>query len=107
MTLIPWQRASILAALNYLKDLGRTGKDQRAEILSQGLHEVLEPARRTIRLQREAAQSATAAGSSGRERRRGSDRRRPQDRRQKQDEIGFADRRGGRERRATDRRGSY
>ena len=106
MTLTPWQRTSILSALNYLKDLARVSKDARAEVLAQGLYEVLEPARRTIRLQREAAQSATAAQSAGRERRTGRDRRAREDRRKKQETIEFPDRRAARERRANDRRGS-
>ena len=106
MILTPWQRTNILSALNYMKDLARVSKDARAEVLAQGLHEVLEPARRTIRLQREAAQSATAAQSAGRERRMGRDRRAREERRKKQEAIDFPDRRAGRERRSTDRRGS-
>ena len=69
MILTPWQRASILAALNYLKDIGRVGQNPQALVLATGLMEVLEPSRRTIRLQREAAQAATAGAQSGRERR--------------------------------------
>ena len=106
MTLTPWQRANILAALNYLKELARVGKDLRAETLTQGLHEVLEPARRTVRLQREAAQAASAAGASGRERRSLKDRRANPDRRKRQMPLIGPDRRAGRERRAADRRGS-
>ncbi|MSO55516.1 MAG: hypothetical protein EXQ55_01120 [Acidobacteria bacterium] len=106
MTLTPWQRASILAALNYLKDLARVGKDARAEVLTQGRLEVLEPARRTIRLQREAAQAASAAGASGRERRTGRDRRAMADRRSQQLPLSGTDRRTGRDRRAANRRGS-
>jgi hypothetical protein len=106
MILTPWQRTNILAALNYLKDQARAGKDQRAEALSQGLHEVLEPARRTLRMQREAAQAATAAGASGRERRTGRDRRFVSDRRQKDILVGGTDRRGGKDRRGADRRGT-
>ena len=106
MTLTPWQRTNILAALNYLKDLARVGKDARAEMLAQGLHEVLEPARRTIRLQREAAQAASAAGASGQERRTGRDRRAAVDRRKQQMPCSGPDRRSGRDRRASNRRGS-
>lgn len=106
MTLTPWQRTSILAALNYLKDLARFGKDARAELLAQGLHEVLEPARRTVRLQREAAKAASGAVVSGRERRTGRDRRLTADRRRQQLPFRGPDRRSGRDRRSKDRRGS-
>ena len=105
MTLTPWQRANILGALNYFKELTRANKDVRAETLAQGLAEVLEPSRRTVRLQREAAQSATAGASAGRERRTGADRRRSTDRRQKQTAFNGLDRRTGADRRAKDRRG--
>ena len=73
MTLTPWQRTNLLAAFNYLKDLARASKDARSGQLAQGLYEVLDPTRRTIRLQREAAQAATAAVSvsAARERRMG------------------------------------
>lgn len=99
MTLLTWQRSNILGALNYLKDLARTSKDSRAEMLAQGLMEVLEPSRRTIRLQREAAQS-------GRERRTGRERRMTSDRRKKLEPHNGPERRAGRDRRSTDRRGS-
>jgi hypothetical protein len=105
MTLLTWQRSNILGALNYLKDLARTNKDSRAETLAQGLMEVLEPSRRTIRLQREAAQSATAGAQSGRERRTGRDRRVINERRRQQQPFSGPDRRAGRDRRANDRRG--
>jgi len=104
MTLIPWQRTNILGAHNYLKEIARIGKDSRAGSLAQGLAEVLEPARRTLRLQREAAHSAAAGARAGRERRYGADRRHT-DRRQKQIELVGIDRRSGAERRSKDRRG--
>jgi hypothetical protein len=104
MTLTPWQRANILGALNYLKELARS-TDARAEPLAQGLAEVLEPSRRTIRLQRESAQAAAASAAAGRERRTNADRRRPStDRRQKQVPFEGPDRRSGRDRRAQNRR---
>jgi hypothetical protein len=103
MTLTPWQRSNILGALNYLKELAKL-KDQRAETLAQGLGEVLEPSRRTIRLQRESAQAAAAGAGAGRERRTTSDRRRPADRRQRQLPFEGPDRRAGQDRRAKDRR---
>jgi hypothetical protein len=107
MTLMPWQRSNVLHALNYLKELARASKDPRAEMLWQGLHDVLEPARRAIRLQREAAQSATALVPAGRERRTSRDRRALRERRRNQETIGFSERRTGRERRSADRRASF
>jgi len=103
MTLTPWQRANILAALNYLKDIGRLGDNPQAQTLAHGLMEVLEPSRRTIRLQREAAQAATAGAQAGRER-RVRDRRRSQERRKQQLYHAGPERRSGRDRRSGDRR---
>jgi len=97
MSLTPWQRANILAALNYLKDIGRIGQNPQAQRLAQGLMEVLEPSRRVIRIQREAAQAATAEAQSGRER-RNADRRR-----QATPHMG-SERRTGRDRRSGSRR---
>jgi hypothetical protein len=106
MTLTPWQRSTILGAFNYLKELART-KDPRAEMLAQGLAEVLEPSRRTIRLQREAAQAAAAGAAAGHERRTRTDRRRPAtDRRQKEGPFEAPDRRVRQDRRDKHRRGT-
>ena len=105
MTLTPWQRANIYAALNYLKDLGRVGQNPQAQGLAQGLMEVLEPSRRTVRLQREAAQAATAGAWSGREQRKGERRRNPDRRKQAATHSG-PDRRTGRKRRSGERRRS-
>ena len=105
MTLTPWQRSNILGALNYLKELART-KEPRADAFAQGLADVLEPSRRTIRFQREAAQAAAASAGAGRERRRKTDRRLPAgDRRQKQASMEGRNRRTGQDRRANHRRG--
>jgi hypothetical protein len=104
MTLTPWQRTNILGALNYLKEIGRASKEARAETLAQGLAEVLEPSRRTIRLQREAAQAASAGAGAARERRNIADRRRRSDRRKGQTPFSGPDRRRGAERREGDRR---
>jgi hypothetical protein len=104
MTLTPWQRTNILGALNYLKERGRANKEPRAETLAQGLAEVLEPSRRTIRLQREAAQAASAGAGTGRDRRSIADRRRRSDRRQGQMAFSGPDRRRIADRRAGDRR---
>ena len=112
MTFQPWQRASILAAVTYLRDQGKkTAGDPVPETLSQALLEVLEPARRTARLQRESAQGAKSAAVAGHERRRRSDRRGGADRRRNDVNwpgVGWAgperrsglDRRSGRDRRA-------
>ncbi len=105
MVLTPWQRASILAALNYLKDIGRVGQNPQATILATGLMEVLEPSRRTIRLQREAAQAATASAQSGHERRT-RERRRNEERRKQQARYPGPERRTGRDRRSGERRTS-
>lgn len=103
-----WQRANILAAANYLKNQIAAGADDnRINAVYQGLLEVLEPARRTMRLQREMAESARAAMKvrhkerrGGRERRSGADRREIELRNQPEPE-----RRLGRDRRAdSDRR---
>jgi len=102
----PWQRAGILAAVNYLRDQSRAGAgDPRAEALYHGLLEVLEPGRRASRLQRESAQAAKAAAVAGRERRGSTDRRAGIDRRRRDSEpagIGWSgpERRSGRDRRA-------
>ena len=103
MTLTPWQRANIFAALNYLNDIGRVGQNPQAVGLAQGLMEVLEPSRRTIRLQREAAQAATAGARSGREQRKGERRRNPDRRKQAATHTG-PERRTGRKRRSGERR---
>jgi hypothetical protein len=104
MMLTTWQRANILTAMNYLKEIARTVKDQRAGSLAQGLAEVLEPSRRAVRLQREAAQAATALASAGRERRVPADRRRTTDRRQNPVRVSGSDRRISIDRRAKGRR---
>ena len=103
MQLTPWQRSNILKALNYLKDMGRIIENPQADMLAQGLLEVLDPSKRTIRLQREAARAATAGAQAGRERRMGRDRRNG-DRRKRQLPFDGPDRRTGRDRRSTERR---
>ena len=105
MTLTPWQCTNIIAALSYLKDIGRIGQNPQPQLLAQGLMEVLEPSRRTIRLQREAAQAATAGAQSGHER-RSRDRRRGPDRRRQAMAYSGPERRSGRERRSRPRRSS-
>lgn len=76
MTLQPWQRTSILSAANFLRELKSSSTaDARVEALQQGLLEVLDPARRVARLQREMAGSTKSTATAGQERRAGRDRR--------------------------------
>jgi len=104
MNLTPWQRTNILAALNYLKDPERLVQSPQAIVLVQGLIEVLDPSKRTVRLQREAARSATAGAQAGRERRQRD--RRSAERRRQQLPYDGPERRTGRERRSGERRSS-
>ncbi len=53
-----WQRASVQAAANYLREQIAAGADDvRSKAVYEGLLDVLDPARRTARLQRESAAS--------------------------------------------------
>ena len=76
-----WQRAHVLAAAQYLREVvSRSPDDVKAQAIYQGLLEVLEPARRTIRQQRELSEATRTPVTlrekrAGRER-RGTDRRR-------------------------------
>ena len=76
-----WQRANIMAVANYLREqLTRSPDDLRLKSLYEGLLEVLDPSRRTVRVQREQAAAQSAVNSLKverrmRERRRGKDRR--------------------------------
>jgi hypothetical protein len=104
MSLQPWQRANILAAANYLRELGVANSGGRPEVIHQGLLEVLDPARRVTRLQREMASAAKAAANMGQERRFGRDRRLG-DRRKRNVGRAAGERRASSERRSgTDRR---
>jgi hypothetical protein len=104
MSLQPWQRANILAAANYLRELGAVTSGGRPEVIHQGLLEVLDPARRVTRLQREMASAAKAAANMGQERRFGRDRRLG-DRRKRNVGRAAGERRASSERRSgTDRR---
>ncbi len=107
-----WQRANVQAAASYLREaITRGGADGRAQAVYEGLLEVLDPARRTARLQREAHARREAALKDaflvGADRRSGRERRAPRDRRLR--DIGApggverrrgSDRRTGRDRRA-------
>ena len=75
-----WQRAQVLAAAQYIRDLiVKTPGDAKGRAVYEGLLEVLEPARRVARQQREMADAARAA-------------------------VSIREQRAGRERRASDRR---
>jgi hypothetical protein len=65
-----WQRANIQAAASYLREVIAKGADARAKLVYEGLLDVLDPARRTARLQRErAAVAASVPVPPARERR--------------------------------------
>jgi hypothetical protein len=66
-----WQRANIQAAASYLREvMARTPADSRLKLVYEGLLDVLDPSRRTARLQRErAATAATVPVQASRERR--------------------------------------
>lgn len=77
-----WQRANIVSAISYLAEVvRRSPTDVRAKAVHDGLMEILEPARRHLRTQRELATATRAASPVGKERRTGADRRRAADRR--------------------------
>jgi hypothetical protein len=104
----PWQRANVLAAVNYFRErLARSPDDARARAVHDGLLEVLDPARRRARQQRELSEASKAAAATLRqERRRQRDRRTGADRRAKNQgapegsERRAGERRAGRDRRA-------
>src|SRR6266566_1755744 len=76
-----WQRANVLAAAQYLREVvSRSPDNQKAQAIYQGLLEVLEPARRAIRQQRELSEAARSSVTL-REKRAGAERRRLERRR--------------------------
>ena len=98
-----WQRANIQAAATYLRERITTGAvDPRTRAVYEGLLEVLDPNRRTIRMQREAAVAAKAAVTvaTGRDRRAVPERRAHSDRRV----IDLGSPTGGERRTGVDRR---
>ena len=99
-----WQRANIQAAVTYLREqmkAGSAGPDARVKVIFEGLIEVLEPARRTVRLQREATEAVKGSVPVAvtRDRRQRIERRDHSDRRRV--DLGAP---GGTERRSADRR---
>jgi hypothetical protein len=106
-----WQRSNVQAAAAYLRERIAAGvSDARTRSIYEGLLEVLDPNRRTARLQRELAESAKAAVTpqTGRDRRARSDRRAHGERRQGNvgAPAGTERRRGGDRRTGKDRRSS-
>jgi hypothetical protein len=98
-----WQRANVLAAAQYLRDIvARRPDDAKAPAVYEGLLEVLEPARRTIRQQRELSEAARLSVMS-REKRTGIDRRRD-DRRRVNLGSSTGERRKGQQRAGRERR---
>jgi hypothetical protein len=98
-----WQRANVLAAAQYLRDIvARRPDDVKGHAVYEGLLEVLDPARRTIRQQRELSEAARLSVMS-REKRNGTDRRRGDRRRVSLGSPSIGERRNG-ERRARVRR---
>lgn len=97
-----WQRANIQAAAGYLRDHIAGGvTDPRTRAVYEGLLEVLDPSRRRLRLQREAASAARAAVAVPpvRDRRASLERRREERRRASLGPPGGVERRSGRDRR--------
>jgi hypothetical protein len=99
-----WQRANVLAAAQYLRDIvSRSPGDTKAQAVYQGLLEVLEPARRAIRQQRELSDAARSSVMT-REKRSGADRRRSDRRRVNLGSPTGVERRKGERRTGRDRR---
>jgi hypothetical protein len=100
-----WQREQILKAAQLLRDrFGNPPVDAQARAAHDGLLEVLDPARRTVRLQRELSEATRKATQTERTERRARERR-ANDRRKANlgPPSGVPDRRKS-ERRATERR---
>ena len=77
-----WQRANIQAAASYLREvMAKAPADARAKVVYEGLLDVLDPARRTARLQRERAAAAAAVPVQAARERRATHERRLTDRR--------------------------
>jgi hypothetical protein len=71
-----WQRDSIQAAAGYLRERIAAGDDTpRTRTIYEGLLEVMDPTRRTTRVQREMATAAKAAAAAIKAERRARERR--------------------------------
>jgi hypothetical protein len=102
-----WQRANIQAAASYLREvMARAPSDGRAKAVYEGLLDVLDPSRRTARLQRERVAAAAAVPVQAARERRARHERRLTDRRKA--DMGSptgVDRRQNQRRTGRDRRG--
>jgi hypothetical protein len=99
-----WQRANVLAAAQFLREIvSHSPGDVKAQTVYQGLLEVLEPARRTLRQQRELSEVARSSVTM-REKRAGVERRRNDRRRVNLGSPSAAERRKGERRSGRDRR---
>jgi hypothetical protein len=77
-----WQREAILKAAQLLRDkFGNPPSDAQARAAHDALLEVLDPARRTVRLQKELSDATRKAALTERTERRGGKERRGSDRR--------------------------
>jgi C4-dicarboxylate-specific signal transduction histidine kinase len=71
-----WQRDAILKAAQLLRDrFGNPPADAQAKVAHDGLLEVLDPARRTVRLQRELSEATRKAALTEKTERRARERR--------------------------------
>ena len=99
-----WQRDAILKAAQLIRDrFGNPPIDPVAKLAHDGLLEVLDPARRTVRLQREMSEATRQAASTARAERRARERRANDRRKANQRPPSGVDRRTG-DRRAGERR---
>lgn len=101
-----WQREAILKAAQLLRDrFGNPPVDAQARAAHDGLLEVLDPARRTVRLQKELSEATRKAALTTKTERRAKDRR-ATDRRKVNlgPPSGVGERRKGERRSGTDRR---
>jgi hypothetical protein len=97
-----WQQANIQAAAAYLRERMAAGAtDARTKSIYEGLLEVLDPNRRSLRLRRELTESAQAVPVHSNRERRGSPERRARDDRRMLNlgPLGGVERRAGRDRR--------
>jgi hypothetical protein len=101
-----WQREAILKAAQLLRErFGNPPVDPQARQVHDGLLEVLDPARRTVRLQKEMSEATRKASLTQRTERRGKERR-STDRRKVNlgPPPGIGERRSGERRTGKDRR---
>jgi hypothetical protein len=103
----PWQREAILRAASFLRERfgGNPPADDGARLVHDRLLEVVDPTRRTVRMQREMTESARHAALTVKTERRGNERRRVERRTQNLGPpSGTPERRRGERRSGTDRR---